>query len=259
MLDRLQAWMASLSPKRNGEASLAIWVLGSVMTCLAVAFPLLGDNNINNYLFTLAFIIACLLFNALQLERVKTYGPYVLIFPVASSLPWPAIHGTPDLAYRIPPVVTLTTLLIWNAPTIASMLRTPRNNGSMGINPVSEPFSDRTPSRAGSLAPHQDVAALVRTFLWVNESTQPWSQAVYRQEPSSSGGLCSDSETSISLSEGTPSFWTGPLQRRYTDPTLVDDGLMLPGYTASLRSHVSGFNVGHHGSVRSMSPVYMEK
>lgn len=51
MLDRLQAWMASLSPKRNGEASLAIWVLGSVMTCLAVAFPLLGDNNINNYLF----------------------------------------------------------------------------------------------------------------------------------------------------------------------------------------------------------------
>ncbi|MBE3042349.1 hypothetical protein IMZ48_07160, partial [Candidatus Bathyarchaeota archaeon] len=51
------------------------------------------------------------------------YGPYVLAFPVASILPWPAVPGThPDLASRILPVVTLSSLLIWNAPTIAAML-----------------------------------------------------------------------------------------------------------------------------------------
>lgn len=182
----------------------------------------------------------------------SSYGPYVLVFPVISALPWPADSGTPGLACRLPLVATLTTLLIWNAPTMAAMLRSSQNNRPMGTNTAPPPVSSRALSRTSSVGPHQDVASLARTFLWVNESSQPWARSVCRQWSSGSGGIRSDS--SITLSDATVPRWTGTVQRRYTDPTLVDCGPMP--YAAN-RRHVAGFNVSHWDSIRSVSPVSM--
>lgn len=50
-LNRLKTRMASIIPENDEEAPLVIWFSGGIMACLAVAFPLFGDNHAGNYLF----------------------------------------------------------------------------------------------------------------------------------------------------------------------------------------------------------------
>ena len=195
------------------------------------------------------------------------YGPYVLAFPVASVLPWPAPGTHPDLASSILPVVTLTSLLIWNGPTIAAMLSTTRCEESRGTSTDPEDLPSRAPSRGSVSSPRsfeypmsrspdaqQGVVAFLRTWSWVDASNQPWTST--RARPiASCCGLRSDTDRSISLSDNTTSAWAAPPERRYTDPTLVGDS---PTYTSGLRSHVNGFHGSRYGPMRPMSPVYMD-
>ena len=130
---------------------------------------------------------------------ITSYGPYVLAFLVASVLPLPAVPEThPDLASRILQVVTLSSLLIWNGPTIAAMLSTTRCEKSRGTSTDLEDFPSRGPSRGSSTDAHQGVVAFLRTRSWVDASNQPWSAAQARPV-ASCYGLRSDTVRSISL------------------------------------------------------------
>ncbi|SPN96952.1 uncharacterized protein DNG_00470 [Cephalotrichum gorgonifer] len=253
MSDHFAAEMPPYAASHDQEASLATWVMGATMTSLAVGFLLLREDHVDNYL----------------------YGPYALFYPATSILSSPGISGTePDLVARIPLVITLTSLIIWNGPTIASAIASiwppartrtqgePSNRITIGSRSSSGSGSSRS---ASSLDPHQGVVAFQRTFSWVKESGQPWSQShfIYRTRSTPDDldmSISSGSERSISLSDIAPAFWTGSPDQGYTDPTLVYEGSSaLAEHTQSLQSHINGFHMSHHGSVRSMSPVYMER
>lgn len=196
-----------------------------------------------------------------------SYGPYVLPFPVASAIPWPVLHGThPDLTSRIPPVVTLTSLLIWNGPTIAAMVSTSFGGQSRSIHTIPEALPSSGSSSANSLSPRQGLDTFLRTHSWVNSPDRPLLLPVVspRTRSAADDASCyvsrSNSERSISLSDVLPSSWAGHAHAtsRNTDLTLVETGLMMSDYSTSLRSHRHGFYGRRHGSIRSMSPVYME-
>lgn len=186
----------------------------------------------------------------------------MLPFPAIAVLPWPVLHGPqPDLVTRVPLVVALTSLLIWNGPTMAAILQAsrlpPRSIQSRGTCTDPEALSDPGMSSTSSLGPCQGVVAYERTLSWLNDPGLPWSQPVVcrtRSATNSAGSRGRDSELegSINLSEGS-------LRHGHFDPTLVERWpTPLPGFEESVPNRVNGFHLSLHGSVRSLSPVYMD-
>lgn len=180
-----------------------------------------------------------------SINTLSSYGPYVLPFPAISILPWPALYGTQlDLVARVPLVVALTSLLIWNGPTMAAIFQTSRlpsrNIQSRGTSTEPDALSSPGVSSTSSVSPYQGVVAYQRTRSWLNDPGLPWSQSVVcrkRSATSSTGFRERDSEfeRSIDLSEGS-------LGHGHFDPALVERWpTPLPGFEESLPSCVNGF------------------
>lgn len=199
---------------------------------------------------------------ALSANIIARYGPYFLPFPVASMLLWPALPGTqPDLVAWTPLVIALTSLLIWNGPTMAAIFQpseaSSRNTQSRGTCTDPEPLPGPGSFSRSSLDSYQGVVAYQRTLSWANDPGRPWSRFVVCRTRSAvdsvnSSGRDFESERSISLSEGS-------LGRQPFDPTLVETWpTPLPGYEEGLQDRVNGFHASRHGSFRTMSPVCMD-